>query len=81
MKHCEGGCQSNGELQTYLAAVRTLSKNNVEALPAGGERSQPLKEKDREGKRLLDQITTLDQMCQCQVIIMLVSMHTYYCTL
>lgn len=29
---------------TYLAAVRTLSKNNAEALPAGGERSQPLEE-------------------------------------
>lgn len=28
----------------YLAAVRTLSKNNAEALPAGGERSQPLEE-------------------------------------
>lgn len=34
----------------YLAAVRTLSKNNVKALPAGGQRSQPLKEKDREMK-------------------------------
>lgn len=39
------------EVHTYLAAVRTLSKNNVEALPAGGERSQPLKEKDRRKKK------------------------------
>lgn len=29
----------------YLAAVRALSKNDAEALSAGGERSQPLKEK------------------------------------
>lgn len=49
MKGCEGSCQSRCE-QTYLAAVRTLSKNNVEALPAGGQRSQPLKEKDRREK-------------------------------
>lgn len=31
----------------YLTAVRALSKNNVEALPAGGEGSQPLEEEDR----------------------------------
>lgn len=36
------------ELQTYLAAVRTLSKNNAEALSAGGERPQPLEGKKKE---------------------------------
>lgn len=34
----------HAQVNTYLAAVRTLSKNNVEALPAGGQRSQPLRE-------------------------------------
>lgn len=77
----EGSCQSHGERHTYLAAVRTLSENNVEALPAGRERSQPLKEKDRRKKRSLHQIITLDLMCQCQVIKTLVSMYTHYCTL
>lgn len=38
---------SHCEVHTYLAAVRTLSKNNVEALPAGRERSQPLKGKKK----------------------------------
>lgn len=31
----------------YLAAVGTLSEDNVEALPAGRKRSQPLEKKDR----------------------------------
>lgn len=80
MKRREGSCQSGGEVRTYLAAVRTLSKNDVKALAAGRQHAQPLKEKDKE-KRLLNQIVTLDLMCQCQVMIMLVSMYTHYCTL
>lgn len=60
MELCEGSCQSDGEVWAYLAAVRTLSKNNVEALPAGGQRSQPLKgEKGQRQERLLHQIITL----------------------
>ena len=37
--------------------------------------------KKKKKKRLLHRITTLDLMCPCQVIIMLVSMHEYNCTL
>lgn len=35
------------EVHAYLAAVRTVAKDDVEAQSAGRERSQPLEEDDR----------------------------------
>lgn len=45
---------SHCEAHTYLTAVRTLSKNNVEALPAGVQRSQPLKAKEKRSNQYLE---------------------------
>lgn len=71
------GCQWG---LTHLAAVRTLSEHHVEALPAGGEHSQPLKKRRRRTEHfLLHRYTGMFQIIQHRKLLKWLSCGTLKC--